>query len=601
MRYPVLLQPIRRRLPVLISVLLAVAIGVLSWAAYRQLEQALRDAGIARTQSAAERLATALAESSRRVQSDATRLASDSVVEHAARFRSAGASSRTKELFASRLAATPQIVRIELVDASGAVLVSADRRDNALWADRLAASPDTSGRSWVGPISAIGDSAYYAVGARMRDDGTTLGHVIQYRRLSSGQSIQLIADFIGSDATLLIGNAAGGRWTDFSSATTIDTDTVIPGATLAYTDETGERRVGVAAAIQGTPWLALVTLPEGAALAPAQAYLRGTIGLALLVIALGTVGAWVISRQITSPLAEVSAAAEGISRGDYSRRVQTTHDADELGRLGASFNTMAQQVQEATDTLGQRVAERTHELNHTLEQLKDAQAALVRRERLAVLGQLAGSVGHELRNPLGVMTNALYYLAVVLKDAPASVQEYLGILRTQIGMSEKIVGDLLDYARVKPPRREAVDLAHLAAEELERAAAPSGMRIETEFPPDLPRVVIDRQQVGQVVFNLITNAIQAMPNGGTLTLRGTNHNGNGVRFEVADTGVGIARADLEKIFEPLFTTKARGIGLGLSVSRSLAQANGGTISVQSVEGQGTVFSVFLPTSVPADT
>jgi signal transduction histidine kinase len=215
-----------------------------------------------------------------------------------------------------------------------------------------------------------------------------------------------------------------------------------------------------------------------------------------------------------------------------------------------------------------------------------------------MLGQLAGGVGHELRNPLGVMTNAVYYLDAVLADSQPAVREYLEILRTQIGLSEKIIGDLLEYARIRTPEREPVRLAQLTAEQLERVGPLNGTSVRLDFANDLPPASIDRVQIGQVVLNLLTNAVQAMPDGGgSLTIRGTAQAPDCLRLDVTDTGGGIADAHIDQVFEPLFTTKARGIGLGLAVSRSLVIANGGTISVSSRVGEGTTFSLVLPTGV----
>jgi signal transduction histidine kinase len=230
-------------------------------------------------------------------------------------------------------------------------------------------------------------------------------------------------------------------------------------------------------------------------------------------------------------------------------------------------------------------------------ELQEAQDQLVRREKLAMLGQLASGVGHELRNPLGVMSNAVYYLEMVLESASTEVREYLGIIRGQIALSEKIVGDLLDFARIKPPRSDIVALDTLVGDQLSRLDPPAGVRIVQDFQQGLRPVHVDRVQMGQVVLNLLANAFQAMEDDtGTLTLRGAEVAAGRVRLDVTDTGVGIPEEDLSKIFEPLYTTKARGIGLGLAVARSLAEANRGALTVTSRPGEGATFSLELPTS-----
>jgi signal transduction histidine kinase len=255
---------------------------------------------------------------------------------------------------------------------------------------------------------------------------------------------------------------------------------------------------------------------------------------------------------------------------------------------------MANQIDDSHRQMEGRVAARTSELQTALGELRETQESLVRKEKLAMLGLLAGGVGHELRNPLGVMTNAVYYLGAVLKQAPAEVAEYLGILQTQISLAEKIVGDLLDFARIKPPQFEVVSVKQVVDDQLKRAGSLEGVVVKHDFPADLPRIRVDRVQIGQVVLNLITNALQAMNGNATLTFRGRRGGDGLVRLDVIDTGSGIRPEEMGKLFEPLFTTKARGIGLGLAVSRSLVQANGGVISVESIAGAGTTMSVSLP-------
>jgi len=183
------------------------------------------------------------------------------------------------------------------------------------------------------------------------------------------------------------------------------------------------------------------------------------------------------------------------------------------------------------------------------------------------------------------------------KEAPAEIKEYLGILGTQIRLAEKIVGDLLDFARIKPPQLETVAVKQLVDDQLQRAGSLDGVTVKHDFPSDLPGVRVDRVQIGQVVLNLITNALQAMNgNGAVLTFRGRRAADGFVRLDVIDTGTGITPDEMARLFEPLFTTKARGIGLGLAVSKGLVQANGGVIAAESRPGAGTTMSVSLPTA-----
>lgn len=226
-------------------------------------------------------------------------------------------------------------------------------------------------------------------------------------------------------------------------------------------------------------------------------------------------------------------------------------------------------------------------------ELRETQEKLVRNEKLAVLGQLAGGVGHELRNPLAVINNALYYLKLVGANGNEKVKEYLGIIETEAHTAEKIISDLLDFARIKSVDVEVVSACGLVTHVLTRFPAAKAVNVRLEIPEDLPKFYADPRQMEQVLGNLIINACQAMSAGGELIISARQEK-EMITIAVQDNGVGIPPENMEKIFEPLFTTKARGIGLGLAVSQKLAEANDGRIEVQSEAGKGTTFTVYLP-------
>lgn len=287
-------------------------------------------------------------------------------------------------------------------------------------------------------------------------------------------------------------------------------------------------------------------------------------------------------------------AALRAARDELEQKVQ--HRTAELRLANDALRSEIDQRKEAEAALREysfrledMVAERT-------EELAEAQDALVRGEKLALLGQLAGGVGHDLRNPLGVISNAIYFLQMVLGNADDPVPEYLTIIKDEVGNAENIVADLLDFARVKSSDRDATDVGRLVRETLAKCPPPDAVEVHKELPECLPPALIDAQQIERVLINLITNAYQAMSSGGTLTVK-THQTESGVAISVSDTGVGISEDDLDRIFEPLFTTKPKGIGLGLAISRNLVEANKGHIHVHSVRQEGTTFTVHLPAAV----
>jgi PAS domain S-box-containing protein len=236
--------------------------------------------------------------------------------------------------------------------------------------------------------------------------------------------------------------------------------------------------------------------------------------------------------------------------------------------------------------LEEMVEERTREL-------KEIQEQLVRKEKLALLGQLAGGVGHELRNPLSVINNALYYLKIIMPDADEKVTEYLELIESEVQSAEKIISDLMDFSRTKPVEREEISISELMRPVLDKLPPPENILVSTDFPPDLPRVFVDPRQIGQILNNLVLNAYQAMLDGGHLYINAV-HEQNEIFLTIKDTGCGISEDHMKKIFEPLFTTKKGGIGLGLSITKNLVEANGGKIEISSKDGQGSAFTVVLP-------
>ncbi len=294
-------------------------------------------------------------------------------------------------------------------------------------------------------------------------------------------------------------------------------------------------------------------------------------------------------RNIRNPILALTETTRRYNAGDLDAR-NTYASKNELGTLSASFNTMADKT-----CADMALLEERHRL------LLEAQEQLVRQEKLAALGQLAGGVGHELRNPLGVINNSIYYLKMIQSEADENVRKYHGYIEEEVRKAEKIVNDLLGYARSTTLERTQVSIPELVQRLLERTPMPPSVQVTLDLPADLPCVFADPGQLEQVLGNLLVNACQAMPQGGHLSIAAEDLPAKAqVRIAVGDTGEGIAPEHMTRLFEPLFTTKARGIGLGLAISRKLAESNGGRIEVASQPGEGSVFTLFLPVVVPPE-
>ncbi|MDD5129427.1 MAG: ATP-binding protein [Candidatus Omnitrophica bacterium] len=238
--------------------------------------------------------------------------------------------------------------------------------------------------------------------------------------------------------------------------------------------------------------------------------------------------------------------------------------------------------------LEDKVKERTREL-------REAQDRIVRSEKMAIVGQLASSVAHELRNPLGVMKNAIYYLNMLkVGDNNDDIKENLEIISSEIANSDKVISDLLEFSRIKQPILKPEDINLIIKETLNRIRVPVDVKIVMELGENLSLVQVDALQMQQVFYNLATNAVQAMAKGGVLIVSSSVMPDGAIAVAFKDNGGGIPKENLHKIFEPLFSTKIKGTGLGLSVVTSLVEGHGGKLEVESQVGKGSIFTVKLP-------
>ncbi len=266
--------------------------------------------------------------------------------------------------------------------------------------------------------------------------------------------------------------------------------------------------------------------------------------------------------------------------------------------VGAMLDEIREEVarREAAEEITRRLNEELEaKVTERTRQLRAAQDELVHKEKLNLLAQVADNVGHELRNPLGVMSNAVYFLKAIQPESDATTREYLGIIEGEIAEADRIVADLLDAVRTKPPQTETIAAAELVGQALRKCEVPDGVAVHIEIPQSLPPLRVDPRQIMQVLWNLITNAVEAMPEGGELKIQAfEDKKARALHISVRDSGNGIALEHHAKLFQPLFTTKARRVGLGLAVVKNLTQVNGGSVEMYSQPGKGATFIVTLP-------
>jgi signal transduction histidine kinase len=243
------------------------------------------------------------------------------------------------------------------------------------------------------------------------------------------------------------------------------------------------------------------------------------------------------------------------------------------------------------------VAERTADLNASLSELKQTQDALVRQERLSAVGEMASVVGHELRNPLAAVTNALFIVRGDLgEEVSPTTEKYLSMAERETSKAAVLADDLTAFVRPRELVETEVEVPDLVDEVLSATPQPEDVQVDVNVAAGTLKG--DRGQLAEVLTNLVTNAYQAMPNGGTMTLGATSNNGT-TTFTVEDTGSGIQDTSMTKVFEPFFTTKTNGTGLGLAIVQRLVQAHGGEVELRNTDRGGVRATVVLPTE-PAD-
>jgi two-component system, NtrC family, sensor kinase len=302
---------------------------------------------------------------------------------------------------------------------------------------------------------------------------------------------------------------------------------------------------------------------------------------------LGVLLAFYVGRLFVKPLDQMQQAMDKIAHGDFTKIEETESLAEEFTTMFRAFNRM-------------------------IHELEEHQEQLVQSRKIAAIGTLTAGIAHELNNPI----NNIVLCAEALKeDLPELPQEealsIINDILTQSERASEIVRELLDFSRSEQPEYESLNISPIVKYSLKLVRNQlllSGIQEEIDVPDDLPVVYGERKSLQQVFLNLLINAVQAMPGGGSLTVRAgvsdqcfwpppahdTSH--RWLKLDVIDSGVGIEPQDLPRIFDPFFTTKAvgKGTGLGLSVTYGIIQKHRGHIEVKSHKGEGTCFTVFLP-------
>lgn len=382
-----------------------------------------------------------------------------------------------------------------------------------------------------------------------------------------------------------------------------------PGA--VYTDYRRIAVLGASRAVPGTPWYLVVEQDEQEAFAPSYR-LRWRIYAAIALSAIVAVAvSLLLAHYVSRPVELLSEAATAIARGEFDHPSVHAGTArrDEIGVLRAAFEDMADQLRERQISLQRRADQTAAQLEQTDRRLQHTIEAAARSEHLAAMGRLASGVAHEIRTPLASLKLYLQSVREEMTLAPDMAEDFQIAMR-QVERIEKTIHHFLNFARPSEPVFTRLAASRFVEEALlvvRPRANHQKVAVVVERAPDLPPLFGDSRQLGEAVVNLLVNALEAMAEGGRLTITlapetmpADGDSRPGVRIDVADTGPGIAPDDLARIFEPFYTTKASGSGLGLAIVRGTVERHGGVLRVRSDPGEGATFSLILPAAPSED-
>jgi len=319
----------------------------------------------------------------------------------------------------------------------------------------------------------------------------------------------------------------------------------------------------------------------------------------ILVAGITSLGSLFIYRLIYLPVRQIIKGIKAVSRGDLDSRIAVVSQTDEMGYLARSFNKMTARIKVMTERLSNVNIELERKVEQRTLELQKTQDSVMQSEKLASLGLMAAAIAHEINNPL---TAVLTYSSLLYRTAEegSETREDLEVIVSETTRCRDIVRGLLDFARETNVQQKPINVNDLLRQTIMLVANQvtfQDIEIVNNYAKYLPDTVMDSDQVKQVFLNIMLNAADAMPNGGTLYIHTAfDYERNEITIEFQDTGIGIPEHDIKKIFDPFYTTKAKGkgTGLGLSVSYGIIQRHGGTIDVTSKLGKGTTFIISFP-------
>ena len=599
--------PLRQQLPLLICLLLLTLILLFGSISYIGISRATLGIGKERLRTLTQQLSSMFQQNARTltkaIQATANREEIINYFGTAPSYQSAATPASLAVM--QKLRADSATVRVELRDTQGRVLLytgrdlngSMTRRGAGIEATAPGGQPDAAREitaenpdsNFVGKFYQAGDSIYFPIIATVSANKKAVGYLLCWRPLrTSPQAIDQLSKLLGTKATLYFGNKDGTLWTDLLKPVARPPfDTLDLQGTATYERPERGRVIASVMPISGTKWVILVELSQSLVMEAANHFLYWIIVAGGILILIGMLVAWLISRNFTRPLDRLNEATAAIANGDYSSPVPIDR-RDELGQLAVAFNAMALQVSQAQHVLEQQVLARTEELEIANKELE----------------AFSYSVSHDLRAPLRAVSGYAMMLKEDYEDTfDAEARRITGNILSNVKMMGRLIDDLIAFSRLgkREVNRRDIDMKALAESSITELLAIWPEEKFSIVTGDLPHCQGDEDLVKQVWLNLVGNAFKySSQSAEPLIEVGSNNGSGGAVYFVRDNGAGfdMKYADkLFKVFQRLHSQEEfEGTGVGLALVKRIIDKHKGRIWAEASPGKGAAFYFTLSAS-----
>jgi signal transduction histidine kinase len=581
------------KIPLLMSALLLLALAGMSAASYIELRGSLIEIATERLQRAADQMAGVFGQSARQRVGAMKQLMDRPEVHEFLRTHNAALTPQLHADVQAYLGSAIAIANVELWDSNGQRIFASGAEFELLSGPQLEEYKQefsAGDQPVIGKLRRVADGLGYPVGGRVSEAGRVLGFVVERRRITNPaqtrQTIAILTGLIGSEATMLIGNTDGSAWSDLVTA--IDDLPIQGGEARLWEYQRVGRPATLAWAtpIAQSPWAVAIEFPLNVVLQPSRRFLLRSASIATALLLIVGAVAWFTSRRITTPLVQVTEAAEAVAESKAHVHVDIDR-ADEIGRLAESFNTMAEKVEQARTDLELRVELRTAELRAANRELE----------------AFSYSVSHDLRAPLRAIVG---FVQILEEDHAATLdptaRHHLDRVKLNARRMGQLIDDLLSFSQIgrSTMLRQTIDMHAMASAIAQEAIAASGRQVDLTIEP-LPQAYGEAALINQVFVNLISNAVKftSRVSRPAVTIGVRETDGETVYF-VRDNGVGFDERYVEKLFG-VFQRLHRpdefeGTGVGLAIVHRIISRHGGRVWAEGKLGAGATFYFTLPSS-----